>query len=60
MSEAAQIRILHRGQEAYQTSFDAMRAFTDARNADTVDELLRTQRPEAVAGHLARFFRASS
>ncbi len=45
MSEAAQIRILHRGQEAYQASFDAMRAFTDARNADTVDELWIVEHP---------------
>ncbi len=45
MSEAAQIRILHRGQEAYQASFDAMRTFTDARNADTVDELWIVEHP---------------
>ena len=45
MSEAAQIRILHRGQEAYQTSFNAMRAFTDARNAGTDDELWIVEHP---------------
>lgn len=45
MTEAAQIRILDRGQEDYQTSFDAMRAFTDARDAETVDELWIVEHP---------------
>ena len=31
--------IIQRGVEDYQASFDAMRAFTDARSADTPDEL---------------------
>ncbi len=45
MSELPQIRILDRGQEDYQTSFDAMRAFTDARDAETVDELWIVEHP---------------
>lgn len=45
MTEAAQVRILNRGQEDYQTSFDAMRAFTDARDAETVDELWIVEHP---------------
>lgn len=45
MTEAAQIRILDRGQEDYQASFDAMRAFTDARDAETVDELWIVEHP---------------
>jgi len=31
--------ILQRGQEAFETSYQAMRAFTDARGADTPDQL---------------------
>lgn len=45
MTEATQVRILNRGQEDYQTSFDAMRAFTDARDAETVDELWIVEHP---------------
>lgn len=39
------ILIRHRGQEDYQTSFDAMRAFTDARDAETADELWIVEHP---------------
>lgn len=38
-------RIMQRGCEDYQVSFDAMRAFTDARNADTPDELWIVEHP---------------
>ncbi|MCA8502593.1 lipoyl(octanoyl) transferase LipB [Burkholderia multivorans] len=34
-----------RGVEPYETSFDAMRAFTDARTADTVDEIWIVEHP---------------
>ncbi|GGD01562.1 lipoyl(octanoyl) transferase LipB [Undibacterium terreum] len=37
--------IRQRGIEAYQTSFDAMRAFTDTRNASTADELWIVEHP---------------
>jgi len=37
--------ILHRGVEAYETTFAAMRAFTDARNDDTLDELWIVEHP---------------
>jgi lipoyl(octanoyl) transferase len=37
--------IIHRGQEDYQRSFDAMRAFTDARTAETRDELWIVEHP---------------
>jgi lipoyl(octanoyl) transferase len=37
--------ILQRGREPYQTSFDAMRAFTDARGADTEDQLWLVEHP---------------
>ncbi len=37
--------IVQRGLEAYQTTFDAMRAFTDARTADTPDELWIVEHP---------------
>lgn len=39
------ITIRQRGQEDYQTSFSAMRAFTDARTADTPDELWIVEHP---------------
>lgn len=37
--------IIQRGIEDYQVSFDAMRAFTDARSADTPDELWIVEHP---------------
>ncbi|MES2106847.1 MAG: lipoyl(octanoyl) transferase LipB [Pseudomonadota bacterium] len=37
--------IRHRGIEAYQASFDAMRAFTDSRNQSTADELWIVEHP---------------
>jgi lipoyl(octanoyl) transferase len=37
--------IIHRGTEPYETSFAAMRAFTDARTADTRDELWIVEHP---------------
>jgi len=39
------IRLRRRGVEDYATSFDAMRAFTDARTADTPDELWLVEHP---------------
>jgi lipoyl(octanoyl) transferase len=38
-------RLIQRGIEPYQTSFDAMRAFTDARDATTPDELWIVEHP---------------
>ncbi|MBI3285648.1 MAG: lipoyl(octanoyl) transferase LipB [Burkholderiales bacterium] len=38
-------RIVRRGHEPYQTSFDAMRAFTDARQPDTQNELWIVEHP---------------
>lgn len=40
-----QILIRYRGQEEYQHSFDAMRAFTDARDENTADELWIVEHP---------------
>ncbi|HEY0847507.1 MAG TPA: lipoyl(octanoyl) transferase LipB [Noviherbaspirillum sp.] len=37
--------IIHRGVEAYDASFDAMRAFTDARTSETQDELWIVEHP---------------
>jgi lipoyl(octanoyl) transferase len=37
--------LLHRGLEPYQASFDAMRAYTDARTADTPDQLWIVEHP---------------
>lgn len=37
--------IVQRGREPYSTSFDAMRAFTDARDADTPDQLWLVEHP---------------
>jgi lipoyl(octanoyl) transferase len=37
--------ILHRGQEPYQASFEAMRSYTDARTADTPDQLWIVEHP---------------
>ena len=39
------IQIRHRGVEDYQQSYDAMRAFTDARDADTADEMWIVEHP---------------
>jgi len=39
------VKLLWRGTEAYQASFDAMRAFTDARSADTSDEIWLVEHP---------------
>lgn len=44
-SDALKINIRQRGQEDYQTSFVAMRAFTDARTAETQDELWIVEHP---------------
>ena len=41
----SEILILHRGTEAYNVSFDAMRAFTDARDASTPDQLWIVEHP---------------
>ncbi len=38
-------RILQRGMEDYQLTFDAMRAFTDARTGETADELWIVEHP---------------
>jgi lipoyl(octanoyl) transferase len=37
--------IIHRGTEPYEASFEAMRAFTDARTADTRDEFWIVEHP---------------
>ena len=37
--------IVHRGLEPYETTFAAMRAFTDARNADTQDQCWIVEHP---------------
>ncbi len=37
--------IVQRGQEAYESSYRAMRAFTDARAADTPDQLWIVEHP---------------
>lgn len=39
------IQIRHRGVEDYQQSYDAMRAFTDARDANTADEMWIVEHP---------------
>jgi lipoyl(octanoyl) transferase len=38
-------QIIHRGREYYAASFDAMRAYTDARHADTPDQLWIVEHP---------------
>ncbi|RQO35031.1 lipoyl(octanoyl) transferase [Herminiimonas sp. KBW02] len=45
MSVPSQPLVLQRGLEAYATTFDAMRAFTDARTAATADELWIVEHP---------------
>jgi lipoyl(octanoyl) transferase len=44
-SIAQPVTLRWRGAEPYQTSFDAMRAFTDARTADTSDEIWLVEHP---------------
>lgn len=44
-SHAAQIAVLHRGHEAYETAFAAMRAYTDARTSATPDQLWIVEHP---------------
>jgi len=39
------VKVLWRGTEAYQASFDAMRAFTDARDVDSSDEIWLVEHP---------------
>ncbi|MBY0574526.1 MAG: lipoyl(octanoyl) transferase LipB [Undibacterium sp.] len=45
MSSNKQIDIVHRGHEEYQTSFDAMRSFTQARDEHTQDQLWIVEHP---------------
>ena len=45
MSSSPSPQIIQRGVEPYQVSFDAMRAFTDARTADTPDQLWIVEHP---------------
>jgi lipoyl(octanoyl) transferase len=45
MSFSTSPQIIQRGVEPYQVSFDAMRAFTDARTADTPDQLWIVEHP---------------
>ncbi|WP_339941157.1 lipoyl(octanoyl) transferase LipB [Undibacterium luofuense] len=45
LTPSPSLRILHRGLEDYQQSFDAMRAFTDARTADTPNEFWIVEHP---------------
>lgn len=45
MSFSSSPQIIQRGIEPYQVSFDAMRAFTDARTADTPDQLWIVEHP---------------
>ncbi|AOY92077.1 lipoate--protein ligase [Cupriavidus sp. USMAA2-4] len=40
-----EIQVIERGREDYQPCFDAMRAFTDARNADTPDQIWLVEHP---------------
>jgi lipoyl(octanoyl) transferase len=44
-SPLRRLRLVERGIEAYDTTFAAMRAFTDARHADTPDELWLVEHP---------------
>jgi lipoyl(octanoyl) transferase len=66
-SEASSARALTlrwRGIESYETSFDAMRAFTDARNGDTADEIWLVEHPPVFtlgqAGNPAHLLAADS
>ncbi|HEY3599693.1 MAG TPA: lipoyl(octanoyl) transferase LipB [Paraburkholderia sp.] len=45
MVAAPPVTLRWRGVEPYQTSFDAMRAFTDARTAETTDEIWLVEHP---------------
>src|SRR3954451_18021944 len=53
-----------RGTEAYEASFDAMRAFTDARTADSADEIWLVEHPPVFtlgqAGNPAHLLAADS
>jgi lipoyl(octanoyl) transferase len=66
-SEASSARALTlrwRGIESYETSFDAMRAFTDARNGGTADEIWLVEHPPVFtlgqAGNPAHLLAADS
>ncbi|MDE1178902.1 lipoyl(octanoyl) transferase LipB [Paraburkholderia sp.] len=58
------IAIRHRGVEQYETSFDAMRAFTDARTSETPDEIWLVEHPPVftlgLAGDPAHLLLANS
>jgi lipoyl(octanoyl) transferase len=45
MASKPLVKLLWRGVEPYQASFDAMRAFTDIRSADTPDEIWLVEHP---------------
>lgn len=45
LSNSISPRVIHRGVESYQLTFDAMRAFTDARDAQTPDEFWIVEHP---------------
>jgi lipoyl(octanoyl) transferase len=45
MASKPPVKLIWRGVEPYQTSFDAMRALTDARSADTPDEIWLVEHP---------------
>ena len=45
MPAAAPLVLRWRGSELYEASFDAMRAFTDARTVDTPDEIWLVEHP---------------
>ncbi|MGZ9711519.1 lipoyl(octanoyl) transferase LipB [Glaciimonas sp. GNP009] len=45
MPHSSSPEIIQRGNEPYQVTFDAMRAFTDARTSDTADQLWIVEHP---------------
>ena len=47
------LRLRRLGRRAYETVFDAMRAFTEARHADTLDELWQVEHPPVFTQGLA-------
>ncbi|MGA7814830.1 lipoyl(octanoyl) transferase LipB [Caballeronia sp.] len=63
-SVAQPVNVRRRGLEPYAESFDAMRAFTDARTADTVDEIWLVEHPPVftlgLAGDSSHLLNASS
>jgi lipoyl(octanoyl) transferase len=63
-SVAQPVNVRRRGREPYAESFDAMRAFTDARTADTVDEIWLVEHPPVftlgLAGDPSHLLNASS